>query len=295
MDTATALEAIDNLPPGLGVDGAEAAAAAAAAAGESEIAGLTVEEAVAKVHLAQEEQEQLIQSMQSRIAGLEAEVEALKSGQQWVVKASPTPTNARAPTKISGKKAVAATTEALLADGTAGNVAEFATTDDEIDAIMESRRQRKAWPLKRKYVLAFTNEEELHHAHKCVRIPKVDKSEGERYGLGNREGRLICRLCSGKAGNRNTSWMCSTCCVPLCVDLKATGDERTSCLARWHLCRDLVTENAERNHALSEKRASNKRSREGEAGGENMQPVGIETHVAEVPPVLDHDPVVNML
>ena len=135
-----------------------------------------------------------------------------------------------------------------------------------------------------------------HHAHKCVRIPKVDKSEGERYGLGNREGRLICRLCSGKAGNRNTSWMCSTCCVPLCVDLKATGDERTSCLARWHLCRDLVAENAERNHALSEKRASSKRSREEEEGGVKMDPVGIETHVAEVPaPVIDHDPIVNMV
>ena len=142
------------------------------------------------------------------------------------------------------------------------------TQDHEIDAIIESRKDKKQWPLKRKYCTAYTQELDLFklrfhksekYIHKSVRIPKVDKNEG--YGLGNKEGRLICRLCSGKTINRNTSWMCGSCQVPLCVDI-INGNPESSCHARWHNCEDLVSVNLTLNTALRERRESKKRNRD---------------------------------
>lgn len=261
-------------------DAAEAAAAAAAANGEIEGLPAQVEEAgpsMKELHQQQLEQAQLILSMQVAINGmsakqneLEDEIQSLKSG-RWVVKAEPTRPVARlrgdnnehmAQTLLSvgGGQDHDEPSNSVIVNGT--------VQDDEIDAIIELRKERKIWPLKRKYCTSFTQEQDLlkirfhnsdKHPHKTIRIPKVDKNEG--YGLGNREGRLICRLCSGKTINRNTSWMCATCLVPLCVDI-VNGDPESSCHSRWHGCHDLVSVNATLNTALRERRESKKRSRD---------------------------------
>jgi hypothetical protein len=82
-------------------------------------------------------------------------------------------------------------------------------------------------------------------------------NSGSFGNLGNKEGRLICRLCSGKTMNRNTSWMCNTCIVPLCIDI-VDGDPQNSCFAKWHSCIDLVRENQILNGELREKRTMKK-------------------------------------
>ncbi|KAL3761285.1 hypothetical protein ACHAWU_010198 [Discostella pseudostelligera] len=87
------------------------------------------------------------------------------------------------------------------------------------------------------------------------------------YGtLGNKEGRLICRLCSGKTMNRNSSWMCSTCVVPLCIDI-VDGDPNSSCFVKWHTCHDLVMENYVLNGELREKRSMKKQRTSAGGGG----------------------------
>ena len=273
---------------------AVAAAAAVAAAGGGAVeedgapAPTSLEASMKKLQDQQLEQAQLIVNMQNTInnlsakqAELEEEVEGLKSGQWVVSRAEPTPT--KRGTAV-GTQAVATAGDgeedqanALLAAGTPTKPTALGleeTTDEVIDHIIASRTERKLWPLKRKYCTSFSQEVDLmkirfHHSdkydHKRIRIPKIDKTEGGQAAgavnhLGNKEGRLICRLCSGKTINRNTSWMCATCVVPLCVDI-VNGDAETSCHARWHACHDLISVNATLNNALRERRESKKRSR----------------------------------
>lgn len=140
------------------------------------------------------------------------------------------------------------------------------TDDEEIEEIIETRKAAGTWPLKRNFNKSFTKEVDLvkirfhtsdKHSHKPVRIPKVEKADGS-YGGGNKEGRLICRLCSGGKVNRNTSWMCQTCCVPLCVDYQGSPDH--SCHYRWHSCDDLIKQHEIVNGVLKSKRESKKRN-----------------------------------
>lgn len=140
------------------------------------------------------------------------------------------------------------------------------TEDTEVDEIINTRITAKTWPLKRNFCKSFSKEVDLmkirfhnsdKHTHKPVRIPKVVQGDGT-YGAGNKEGRLICRLCSGGQVNRNTSWMCSTCCVPLCVDYQGSPD--LSCHYKWHSCDDLMKQHELMNNELRNKRDARKRS-----------------------------------
>ncbi len=271
---------------------AAAAAVAAAGGGGGDIedgapAPPTLEANMKKLQDQQLEQAQIIINMQNTIHNLSAkqaelveEVEGLKSGQWVVSRAEPSPKRG---TAVAGAQAgVAAASDgvnedqaqALLAVGSTPTkppaLGFEETTDEVIDHIIASRTERKLWPLKRKYCTSFSQEVDLmkirfHNSdkydHKRIRIPKIDKGEGQHGAhLGNKEGRLICRLCSGKTINRNTSWMCATCVVPLCVDI-VNGDAETSCHARWHACHDLISVNASLNQQLRERRESKKRSR----------------------------------
>jgi len=261
----------------VGLAAEEAAVAAVVVADGEAAAAAAITEDLKKINERQHDQMQLIVNMQSMIndlsakqSELEDEIRDLKGG-RWVVKAEPKhghggggSRSRRGDYKDGGR----GVTHSLLSVGAAGSGIEGNTDDHEIDAIIRARVDKKMWPLKRKYCATFTNEVDflkirfhrsVNHDHKSVRIPKIDKAGG--YGLGNKEGRLICRLCSGKTINRNTSWMCATCCVPLCVDI-TNGDAETSCHARWHACQDLVAVNQMLNSALREKRESKKRSRE---------------------------------
>lgn len=142
------------------------------------------------------------------------------------------------------------------------------TDDNEINEIIEARKKARTWPLKRNFTKSFTKEVDLvkirfhnseTHTHKPVRIPKVEKDKANGlYGGGNKEGRLICRLCSGGKVNRNTSWMCSTCFVPLCVDYQGSPDH--SCHYRWHSCDDLIKQHEIVNDDLKVKRENKKRT-----------------------------------
>jgi len=303
----------DNLPvPETELDQDDGAAAAAASAA----VGLAAEEAAAavadgetaavitedlkKINERQHDQMQLIVNMQSMINDLsskqlelEGEIRDLKGG-RWVVKAEPKNIHGGSRSRRSDyKDGGRGVTHSLLSVGAAGSGIEGNTDDHEIDAIIQTRVDKKMWPLKRKYCTTFTNEVDflkirfhrsVNHDHKSVRIPKIDKAGA--YGLGNKEGRLICRLCSGKTINRNTSWMCATCCVPLCVDI-TNGDAETSCHARWHACQDLVAVNLMLNNALREKRESKKRSRDSMNRAE-VSAEAIQAAAAMAPPDVCH-------
>lgn len=275
------------LPPNLSeaAEPPSAAGGLAAEAGEASAPADQVESiAVAdlrKLRETQREQSRLLADMRSAIdrltarqTHLEDEIKDLRGG-RWVVRAEPAARSKRGQSGgDNGNRGGRAPQDRdpLTLTATSGIRAD--TDDLEIDAIISSRRERRAWPLKRKYCTSFTKEVELlkirfhrsaKHQHKSVRIPKVDKSE--EYGIGNKEGRLICRLCSGKTINRNTSYMCATCLVPLCVDT-CNGDAESSCHSRWHSCRDLISVNFTLNQALRERRASKKRSREAMSSAE---------------------------
>ena len=140
------------------------------------------------------------------------------------------------------------------------------TNDQEIEEIIERRKASGTWPLKRNFCKSFTKEVDLvkvrfHnsnvHTHTPVRIPRSEGGKG-KYGTGNKEGRLICRLCSKDQVNRNTSWMCSTCCVPLCVQYTSSPDQ--SCHYRWHSCDDLLKQHEMVNAELKSKRETKKRA-----------------------------------
>ena len=131
------------------------------------------------------------------------------------------------------------------------------TTDEEVDFIVHNKReQNQCWPVHR--LKKWIEDEDLQkirmhrsmkHNHVPIRIPRTDK---------NKEGRLICKLCSGGKCNRNTTWMCSTCEVPLCIDL-VDGDSTQTHHVLWHMARDLREEHERCNAMLRERRIEKKR------------------------------------
>eukprot|EP00804_Cyclotella_cryptica_P019056 CCRYP_014455-RA/>CCRYP_014455-RA protein AED:0.26 eAED:0.26 QI:0/-1/0/1/-1/1/1/0/564 len=131
------------------------------------------------------------------------------------------------------------------------------TTDEQIDQILHDKQsQHGSWPvhrLKKWIEEADLQKIRLHrtekHAHVPIRIPRTDK---------NKEGRLICKLCSGGKCNRNTTWMCSTCEVPLCIDT-VDGDGEQTHHVRWHRCLDLREEHLRCNALLRGRREGKKR------------------------------------
>lgn len=134
----------------------------------------------------------------------------------------------------------------------------FDTTDEHIDSIIHNKKngEMPCWPAHR--LKKWIEEEDLQkirlhrsvkYAHVPVRIPRTDK---------NKEGRLICKLCSGGKCNRNTTWMCSTCEVPLCVDT-VDGDMHLTHHVLWHRCVDLREEHERCNALLRERRMEKKR------------------------------------
>ena len=139
------------------------------------------------------------------------------------------------------------------------------TTDEEIDAIIYHKRtHNQSWPVHR--LKKWIEEEDLHkirmhrsvkYNHVPIRIPRTDK---------NKEGRLICKLCSGGKCNRNTTWMCSTCEVPLCIDT-IDGDQTLTHHVLWHRSLDLRSEHERCNDLLRERRLEKKRGAQGENGG----------------------------
>jgi hypothetical protein len=131
------------------------------------------------------------------------------------------------------------------------------TTDAEIDDILYTRHiPPQSWPVHRlkKWIeepalqkLRLHRSEKYNHVP--VRIPRTDK---------NKEGRLICKLCSGGKCNRNTTWMCSTCEVPLCIDAN-DGVMSTTHHVLWHSAFDLREEHERCNALLRERRLEKRR------------------------------------
>lgn len=127
---------------------------------------------------------------------------------------------------------------------------EFKSTDEEIDAIIARRKMTGEWPIRQKTYLAFSTNIELlkiryHHSEKYNHIPiRIVNTKGK-------DNRSRCKLCmsynkkASKGAGRNTSWMCSTCEVPLCVKclIGEENDVRRTHHARWHAVRDLASEN----------------------------------------------------
>mmetsp|Transcript_25834 Transcript_25834/g.54605 ORF Transcript_25834/g.54605 Transcript_25834/m.54605 type:complete len:287 (+) Transcript_25834:97-957(+) len=142
------------------------------------------------------------------------------------------------------------------------------TGDDEIDRIIEQRKLKQAWPVKHAVLNCFSVQNDLvklrfHHSEKYqhipIRIPKTDK---------NKDGTKPCKLCSEGKIRRKTTWMCSTCEVPLCT--RPLMDEDGASMthhARWHSVKDLLLEHKKVHDALKNGRESRKRARQDEQGG----------------------------
>jgi hypothetical protein len=295
-------------------DEAAAPASAVAVGAEGDFPS-SVDEGMRTMRKRQDEQSHLISRMKSRIRALEDDVRWLvglvdPTRRAAMAAATASTTSAgttrdddddddgvdRDPAEVETSCAAVVASSSIVGATMSTINTTVATTDDDIDAIIESLVKRGLWPLRRRYCQGFTNDVDLirvrrhvgdRHDHVPVRIPKINKNEctvavadggiggGDRYGLGNREGRLICRLCSGKTMNRNTSWMCPTCVVPLCVDASSGGggggDANSSCHSRWHSTSDLVELNAMLNSSLRERRTSRKRLRTNDDDAVAMQ------------------------
>ena len=141
--------------------------------------------------------------------------------------------------------------------------ADVQSTDEEIDEIIARRKSNGEWPVRNKTYLAFTTNQELlkirfHHSEKYNHIPvRIDSSSCK-------DSRARCKLCmaynrtASKGCGRNTSWMCSTCEVPLCVKclIGEDDDVMKTHHARWHIARDLVAENDLCHREVIESRAA---------------------------------------
>ena len=137
------------------------------------------------------------------------------------------------------------------------NGVQCATTDEEIDNIIHQKKaHNQQWPVHR--LKKWIEEQDLQkirlhrslkYNHVPVRIARNDK---------NKEGRLICKLCSGGKCNRNTTWMCSTCEVPLCIDA-VDGDSSLTHHVLWHRALHLRVEHEKCNTLLKERRLEKKR------------------------------------
>lgn len=139
------------------------------------------------------------------------------------------------------------------------------TPDEEIDNVIEARRNKQAWPVKHSTLNCFSVQQDLvkvrfHHSEKYqhipVRIPKTDK---------NKDGTKPCKMCSEGKVRRKTTWMCATCEVPLCT--RPLMDEDGSAMThhtRWHNVRDLISEHKKCHDDLKNGRESRKRSRGGD-------------------------------
>ncbi|KAL7522923.1 hypothetical protein ACHAWX_007688 [Stephanocyclus meneghinianus] len=212
-------------------------------------------------------------------AKLQAELDALQDGQRLKIDSPKRPPSAHSkPASLSSAStsrqqhhaALLLETNSLLPP-----TEHCDTTDEQIDQILHAKQsQHGSWPvhrLKKWIEEADLQKIRLHrtekHAHVPVRIPRTDK---------NKEGRLICKLCSGGKCNRNTTWMCSTCEVPLCIDT-VDGDGEQTHHVRWHRCVDLREEHFRCNALLRGRREVKKRGLEAGEGmdGQMVGDVGV--------------------
>mmetsp|Transcript_32143 Transcript_32143/g.63993 ORF Transcript_32143/g.63993 Transcript_32143/m.63993 type:complete len:305 (+) Transcript_32143:92-1006(+) len=119
------------------------------------------------------------------------------------------------------------------------------TTDEQIDAILENRKQRGLHPVKHGQLKAFATQEDLRkvrkhfsdrHLHLAVKIPKSEN---------NKAGDRACILCSDSKVKRKTTWMCATCHVPLCNKILLNEEEGSKTHHDlWHMANDLLAQHA---------------------------------------------------
>eukprot|EP00804_Cyclotella_cryptica_P000646 CCRYP_014672-RA/>CCRYP_014672-RA protein AED:0.17 eAED:0.17 QI:63/1/1/1/1/1/3/1560/727 len=117
------------------------------------------------------------------------------------------------------------------------------TMDQQMNSVIASFKLSNKWPPGRP-LKAFTYDPSLvqlrfHRSIQHQHLPVPITSRGK-------SSRQYCRLCKTKGKDttkRQTTWMCSTCCVPLCVR-NLYGENRVdSHFMRWHSARDLEAEN----------------------------------------------------
>ena len=130
----------------------------------------------------------------------------------------------------------------------------------------------KTWPVMHSTLNCFTAQQDLvklrfHHSEKYqhipVRIPKTEK---------NKDGMKPCKLCSDGPVRRKTTWMCSTCEVPLCTrPLVGEDDGAESHHARWHSVKNLLEEHKLCHQELKDGRESRKRTKKHDGNDDNKE------------------------
>ncbi|KAL3787258.1 hypothetical protein HJC23_004132 [Cyclotella cryptica] len=163
----------------------------------------------------------------------------------------------------------------------------LATTDEEVDAIIASRRQNNTWPVRYQPNKKFTHDPDLlklrfHHSlkhqHMPVFLPKTPKpDQNGKFKTNKRKCRLCQRLKDDGKVYRCTTWMCSTCQIPLCIKTLPSEPSTESHFVKWHSVLNLEEESARCSEALrrsmeiwSRERAK-KRAREEEEDQDNYE------------------------
>jgi len=134
------------------------------------------------------------------------------------------------------------------------------TTDEEVDAIIASRQQNNTWPVRLQPVKKFTHDPELlklrfHHSlkhpHMPVFLAKTPKPDQDgKFKTNKKKCRLCQRLKDDGKIYRCTTWMCSTCQIPLCVKTLPSEPSTESHFVKWHSALNLEEESARCSEAL---------------------------------------------
>ena len=206
--------------------------------------------AIKQLQHTQRHQSQMILAMSQHLSANEAKMDSCSAKSQNIAAS-------RAPRPVSHRTNAKYQTELITAQlQSLDNEVECTTTDEEIDSIIHQKKVDQQWPVHR--LKKWIEEQDLQkirlhrslkHNHVPIRIPRNDK---------NKEGRLICKLCSGGKCNRNTTWMCTVCEVPLCID-RVDGDSSLTHHILWHRALDLEVEHEKCNALLKERRLEKKR------------------------------------
>lgn len=134
------------------------------------------------------------------------------------------------------------------------------TEDDHIDAIIQGRKRKALWPLRHSTLRCFGTLDDLikvrmhrsdRYQHVPIKIPKTEK---------NKAGDKACVLCSDSKVKRKTTWICSTCEVPLCnrVLLGQDGGSKSH-HDLWHSAQNLIEEHEKCHQMLLDSRENNKK------------------------------------
>ena len=144
---------------------------------------------------------------------------------------------------------------------TGGNELTESEQDLEIQEIIERRKRKKNWPIKRDKLKQFDSDMELkkircYSSQTIMHIPVIIP---QNYLNAGKRIQLQCALCGIGKVTRKTSFMCNICEVPLCTKLLKGEDHRAQThFIKWHTAQNLKRESLRCNQKVGKFAAATK-------------------------------------